>query len=281
MQLWDLRPNQQLGIESPIALDNFRDYENRNDVFSHIAAVRPVDLYAAQGDRLQAVQGLHLSSDLFGMMGVVPIAGRTFRADEDLEDVGPVVLLTHAYWLREFGGEDVIGQAIPLRRWVEGEPSNWVTAQYEIIGVLPSDFRVPPMRLRADYGVWTEPEVVLPMGLQTWGRGHRGTYSIRTLAQLRDGTTVEQARANLQAIAMGIAESAPESQTGIEVRVEPVGELLRQQYGVALGFLWRGCADLRACPTCRVSASPSGDAGQSHRGAAGGLRYRRWCMAPN
>jgi len=243
VQLWDLRPHQQQGVESMISLDNFRDYESRNEVFSHMSAVRANRLYFDGGDRLTSLQALHVSADLFDMMGVVPTAGRTFGAEEDLEGVGTVVLLTHAYWLRQFGGGDVIGQTIPLQRFVGKEvPTGWELAQYEIIGVLPPDFRVPPLRLGAGYGVKTEPELVLPMGLWWWGRGDRDMYSIRTLAQLRDGVTVEQAQANLQAIAAGIAESAPATQTGIEVTVVPVGELLRQQYGVALGFLWGATA---------------------------------------
>ena len=238
VQLWDLRPRQEQGMESMISLDNFRDYENRNEVFSHVAAVRPAQLYIEREGRLEYLQGHHLSSDLFDMMGVVPTRGRTFLTEEDFEGVGTVVLLTHAYWLREFGGEEVIGQTIPLQRFNRG----WKLAEYEIIGVLPPDFRIPTLRMGAGYGVWREPEVVLPMGLWSWGRGNRGMYSIRTLAQLRDGVTPEQARTNLQAIAAGIAESAPETQTGIEVTVVPVGELLRRQYAVALGFLWAATA---------------------------------------
>ncbi len=246
VQLWDLRPTQRQGVEAPISLDNFRDYESLNDVFSHVAAVRATELYADHGDRLELVTAFHLSADLFDMMGVVPAAGRTFLPDEDLEGVRPVVLLTHEHWQREFGGGDVIGRTIPLRRWEWQRPANsatnWVFADYEIVGVLSEDFRIPPLRMGSDYRVWGEPELVLPFGLWTWGRGSRGMYSIHTLAQLRDGVSVEQARANLQSIAAGIAESAPESETGIEVTVVPVGELLRQQYGVALGFLWGATA---------------------------------------
>jgi len=240
VQLWDLRPSQEQGVEVMISLDNFRDYESLNEVFSHVTAVRSNGLYFDGGDRLTLLQALHVSADLFDMMGAVPTAGRTFRAEEDVEGVGAVVLLTHGYWLRQFGGEDVIGQTIPLQRFVG--TFEWELEQYEIIGVLPPDFRVPPLRMGAGYGVEAEPDVVLPMGLWWWGRGDRDMYSIRTLAQLRDGVTVEQARANLQAIAAGIAESAPETQTGIEVTVVPVGELLRRQYGVALGFLWGATA---------------------------------------
>ena len=115
--------------------------------------------------------------------------------------------------------------------------------QYEVIGVLPPDFRVPPLRRGPNWGVLNnEPEVLLPMGLYTWGWNRRGANTFRVLARLRDGRTVEQARADLRAIAAGFAEIEPRTQTGIEVEVFPVGELLRLRYGTALGFLWGATA---------------------------------------
>ena len=253
VQLWDLRPSDERGLEWVMSKVNFRDYENLNEVFSHFAAVRQTDdLYRERENRFEQMEAVHLSADLFDMMGVVPTRGRTFWAEEDIEGVGTIVLLTHAYWLREFGGEEVVGQTIPLRRWGTGNRRagipDFQELEYEIIGVLPPDFRLPPLLLRDVYAVWTEPEVVLPMGLWTYGdfvrnEGIRRTYGLlRTLAQLREGVTVEQARANLQAIAAGIAESAPETEKGLKVTVIPVGEVLRQEYGVALGFLWAATA---------------------------------------
>ncbi len=253
VQLWDLRPNQERGAASQMSRLNFEDYEKLNDVFSHFAAVRKnTSVNRAHADRLEPLEAVHLSADLFDMMGVVPTSGRTFRPEEDKNGVGNIVLLTHAYWLRAFGGEEVIGQTIPLRRNGTGNRRagipDFQELEYEIIGVLPPDFRLPPLLLRDVYAVWTEPEVVLPMGLWTYGdfvrnEGIRRTYGLlRTLAQLREGVTVEQARANLQAIAAGIAESAPETEKGLKVTVIPVGEVLRQEYGVALGFLWAATA---------------------------------------
>ena len=174
VQLWDLRPSDERGLESVMSRGNFRDYENLNEVFSHFAAVRQTgDLYRERENRFEQMEAVHLSADLFDMMGVVPTRGRTFRAEEDIEGVGNIVLLTHAYWLREFGGEEVVGQTISLRRWVRGTRPNYQEQKYEIIGMLPPDFRLPPLLLRDVYAVWTEPEVVLPMGLWRYGEARR------------------------------------------------------------------------------------------------------------
>ncbi len=243
VQLWDVHSHQERDFADMMSRANFRDYKNLNEAFSHFAAVGWINtLYVDRENRFDLVKGVHVSADLFEMMGVVPTRGRTFWAEEDLEGVGTIVLLTHAYWLREFGGEKVVGRTIALRRWVPGVRPNLQELEYEIIGVLPPDFRLPPLLRDTVYGVWTEPDVVLPLGLHTWGGLERDMWSLYSLAQLRDGVTVEQARANLQAIAAGIAESAPDTEKGLEVMVVPVGELLRQEYGVALGFLWAATA---------------------------------------
>ncbi len=247
VQLWDhsnARPGP-LDEELLIPQPNFREYDSRNEVFSHFAAIMYTGggVLSGREDRFTYIPAAYVSADLFTMMGVAPFRGRTFRADEDLDGAGNVVLLSHGYWLRELGGEDVIGQTIALRRFVQ-RGGGYHLAEYEVVGVLAPEFRMPPLRIGADYAVLPEPQVFLPFGLDMGEFLHnwRGWGSIRTLAQLREGVTVEQARTNLQAIADGIAEIAPETDAGIEVTVFSVGDLLRQEYGVALGFLWAATA---------------------------------------
>ncbi|MCH7825586.1 MAG: ABC transporter permease, partial [Acidobacteria bacterium] len=93
VQLWELRPGER-GLEVVMSRANFRDYENLNEVFSHFAAVRQTDtLYRERESRFEQMEGVHLSADLFDMIGVVPTRGRTFRVEEDKEGVGNIVLL--------------------------------------------------------------------------------------------------------------------------------------------------------------------------------------------
>jgi putative ABC transport system permease protein len=224
-------------------MGNVREYIAGSDVFSYIGLVHSVNLYAEQGGRVEYVAAQYISADLFDMMRVVPMAGRTFRAEEDSEAVGEVVILTHAYWQTKFGGQDVIGNTIPLRRAL-ADRDDWPEFEYEIIGVLPPDFTVPSARRASGYGVpgppvserfWTEPDVILPLGLD-WAHGPRYAQRFYMFAQLRDGVTPEQARQNLQPIADGMGESDPRLR-GREVALVPVEQVLLKEYGTALGFL--------------------------------------------
>ena len=244
VQLWDHSHSRSgpAAEELRMSQANFREYRNRNEVFSHFAAIMHTASVASGGeDRITRIPAAYVSSELFAMMGVVPIHGRTFGVEEDLDDARYAVILGHGYWQRELGGEDVIGHTIGLRRQVPGV-RGYELAEYYVVGVLPPEFRVPPLRSGVDYGVLPEPELLFPFGLDTRAREERRWGGIRTVAQLREGVTVEQARTYLQGIANGIAEIAPETDAGVEVTVFSVGDLLRQEYGVALGFLWAATA---------------------------------------
>ena len=75
-----------------------------------------------------------MSADLFDLLGVAPIAGRTFVEGEDAPGRDRVVVLGHALWQRRFGADpSVIGRAIRL----DGEP-------YVVVGVMPAGFRFAP-----------------------------------------------------------------------------------------------------------------------------------------
>ncbi len=240
VQVWDEYPNRP-GTDVPLSGPNFADYRDKNVVFEHITAVRGNDFYTDGTSELRKVSGLHVSADFFAMTGVVPVMGRTFLLEEDYEGAPPVVLLTHGYWQREFGGADVVGSSVSLQQWVQ-QQRGWVRLQLEIVGVLPAHFEVPPLRKRPYYRVWAEPELVFPMGLWSWGRERRDWYSLNVLAEMKEGVTPEQASSNIQSIAAGIAAANPETNTGYNAVVTPVAQLLTDQYGTALFFLWAATA---------------------------------------
>ena len=81
VQLWDAPPGN--GEAQQISLPNLRDYRNRSDAFSHLAAIHSVNLFGEEGGNFEFVAAQYISADLFDMMGVVPTAGRTFNPAED------------------------------------------------------------------------------------------------------------------------------------------------------------------------------------------------------
>lgn len=226
--------------EVQLPLPNFADYEGAAS-FSHVAAIRPGQVYVHEGDRRPQRVAVHFSSELLDMMGVRPELGRAFLPQEDRPDPDPVVILSHAYWQDELGGDSaVVGSSLTLTRFVQGE--GYVPLTLDIVGVMPEEFRLPALQIGDDYKVWAEGELFLPMGVWTWGRGDRGRHALRAVAELAPGTSLAAANAEIAAAARGIAESDPERSEGLSARVIPLKEIRRVRHGTVLGVLWAASA---------------------------------------
>ncbi|HVO98942.1 MAG TPA: ABC transporter permease [Bryobacteraceae bacterium] len=123
------------------------------------------------------VQQQRVSSGFFRVLGVSPLVGREFNADEDRAGGPSVVMLSHAVWHKYFHEDTaIVGRRVVLR----GEP-------FTIVGVMPAGFRTA---VKAD--VWT------PIRPSTTGEGSGGNYAIA--ARLRNGASWRQASEELASL---------------------------------------------------------------------------------
>ncbi len=137
----------------------------------------------SEGDRPERVRGLQLSADLLDVLGVPPLLGRTFITGEDQPGRDQVVVMSHALWQRRFGADpSVVGRTIAL----EGRP-------YTVVGVMPQGFRFAPFWV-------TRADVFTPLNLAR-RVDDRGGRSLRLFARLQDGVSVDQAQAEMTALA--------------------------------------------------------------------------------
>ena len=155
----------------------------RASSFARIAAYYPPGFTLTGGGQAERVSGARASSGIFDVFGVQPALGRGFLPEEDRAGAPPVAVISHALWVRRYRGDRAaVGQAIVL----SGRP-------YTLVGVLPEGFHSPAMWPRT-------PEVWVPLGLDP-NVGRRNARMLRVLGRLRPGVTVDQARAELDAIA--------------------------------------------------------------------------------
>ncbi|NIW35424.1 MAG: FtsX-like permease family protein [Gemmatimonadetes bacterium] len=169
----------------------------------------------------ERVVGIAVSQGWNETLGVRPIIGRPFTPEEEAagEDAG-VVLISHGAWQRRFGGSpDVLGEVILL----DGRP-------HSVVGVMPPGFRYP-----------YEAELWVP--LRVSGE-QRGVWSFNAPARLKPGWTVEQARADLRALATAVAPQVPDLRPGTTLTAVPIRETLVEDEGrtlvvllAAVGFL--------------------------------------------
>jgi len=132
-----------------------------------------------------------VEASLFPTLGVQPILGRNFRAEEDRPNQPKVVLLSHGLWYSRFGGDtSVLGRAISL----DGAPAT-------VVGVLPANFEMPGMG---------KSDIFVPQALNWSAMAHPATGPIlRAYARLKPGITIPQATAAMQPLYQEALRWAP------------------------------------------------------------------------
>ncbi|HKP93878.1 MAG TPA: ABC transporter permease, partial [Chthoniobacterales bacterium] len=155
-------------------------------------------------DKPERVIGARVSGDLFQLLGVQPAVGRDFTPEEDRDGGERVAILSYEFWQRRFGGDpNVIRQTIRLS-----------DQAYTIVGVMPRGFAFPSTRAQ----VWT------PIAFNAAERATRDTNFIDVVARLKPGVSIEQAQANMTAVAQQQTQRYPRSNTGIGIKVVSLQE---------------------------------------------------------
>jgi predicted permease len=172
---------------------------------------------------------------LLSVLGVEPVLGRNFTADEDRPGGEPVVLISHRFWQRQFNGDrSVTGHAITL----DGVPRT-------IVGVLPQAVSTFPL---ADFEVWVPRPAEVPYLVPS--QLNNGGFFFQLLGRLRPGVSLEQATQAMNVIAGGYRQSHPSNvDAPSEIEVVPLLEDAvgdeRQSYLMLFGAV--GCVLLIAC----------------------------------
>jgi predicted permease len=196
--------------EAQVAPANFLDWQARTRSFAGMAAfsdwfAEAVVSGAGEPDRAQTML---VAGDLFGVLGEPPLLGRTFRPEETWGEAG-VVMLSHGYWVRRFGGDpDLVGRTIRLN----GTP-------YTVVGVMGERFRF----WSADTDLWT------PFGWDPQSRAEtwfRRAHMLRVIARLAPDATPASAAQELETLAAALEREHPATNTLMRTRVRPLGEWL-------------------------------------------------------
>jgi predicted permease len=151
----------------------------------------------SSGGEARYVEGLYVSGEFFRHLGVSPVLGRTFSAQDDSQACGdPGVVLSHAFWQREFGGDPrALGRTLSL----DGHP-------FPVIGVTPPSFFGVEIGNRYDVAIPLCADRLLAEDKK--GRmpvPHAWWLSM--IGRLQPGWTVERATAHLQALSPAIMQA--------------------------------------------------------------------------
>ncbi|MFZ0335619.1 MAG: ABC transporter permease, partial [Candidatus Acidiferrales bacterium] len=180
---------------------NFLDWQREAKTFSSMAMYRNQDYSMTGTAQSERVTGYMISADFFTVLGVQPVLGRTFRADDDHLGAGPVAILGGEFWNREFGASrDVLGKSLVLNG-----------ASYTIIGVMPPGFRFyGQMRdIYTPIGQWSDPSF----------RDRHIDMSAHAVGRLYPGVTVAQAQADMDEVARNLAAAYPDADKDVGMSV--------------------------------------------------------------
>ena len=195
VQIWQTNPRANRWGEW-ISYPAFVDYRRQNRVFEDIGAYRTWLWNITGGDHPEVLRGARVTSNLFSVLSVQPMLGRSFLPEEEQPGRNQVVILSYGFWQRRFGSDPaLVGKTVTI----DG-------LNHTVVGVMPPGFDLPYNVSSAVFAsdAWIPPGDDPELE-------DRGSPNYRVLARLKPGITIQQAQANIEAIALGLAEQYPEN----------------------------------------------------------------------
>ena len=196
------------GKNSNTGYQDFLDWQRQNAVFDTMAITPWTGEYTLTGHgEPQRIAGGGTTADFLRVLGIQPVLGRFFTAEEDQPGAPRVAILTNSTWRQLFGADPgILGRALTL----DGQ-------QVTIVGVLPPGFVFP--------GIETC-EFLTPLhGSSSLGRTQ---HQYGVVARLKPAISVEQAQSDMNTIARRLEQQYPSTNTGWGVKVQPLRDALAE-----------------------------------------------------
>lgn len=199
------------GSENSVSWASYEDWEKRQTSFSHMAAWRGINTNLTELGEARRLNARQMTWNTLTTLGVSPVLGRDFTPQDDQPDVERTALVSYRFWQRDLGGDrSAIGRRIMLDE-----------VPVTVIGVLPPEFTIA-----------REEDVFLPFRnfLSGPARGmlmNRGNhFGLAAIARMKDGVSIDTARAEMVAIARQLELEYPNTNSGNSAVVRPFFDVL-------------------------------------------------------
>jgi putative ABC transport system permease protein len=210
-RLVTLGPNQD-GEVGSFAPAEFVALQREQKVFDEVTAIRGGNFNLAAGERPTRVYGAVASGDFFRLVGINPMLGRGFAAEDPLGEDQDAVVLSNGLWASQFGGDRaILGRTVLLN----GEPR-------VVIGVMPPEFDFPD-----NAQLWVPARFAVPshpMEPNADPSARFDAHYFDTYGRLRPGVTPTQAEAPMTMLFRQIGEQNPGADPSATVRVQSLQE---------------------------------------------------------
>jgi predicted permease len=239
VRVWDSDPKHGFAMNM-VSSGDFHDWREQSRSFSYLAAFNVWSGNLSGVGEPERLQGGIVSPDLFPLLGMAPLFGRTFDRTAEQPGSDDVVVLSYGLWQRRFGSDrNMVGRSILLN-----------DRAFTVVAVMPRDFDVP-----------LGTELWVPLTLTPQSLAARNGRHLFVVGRLRDGISVEQANAEMNAIANGLG-LIHEADRGHGVLIRPIREVINTVTNrfVLIGFaaagfvLLLGCANVTNIQLARANA---------------------------
>jgi len=216
MVVWKTMSN---GAPNAFSTPAFLEIRQQGDLLVHLGAFSNISYNLAGKDLPERIAGGKVNFDLFPVLGVQPILGRTFAAEEDHPGAGHAVILSHALWQTRFGSaHTILGRAVTL----DGDP-------YTVVGVMPAGFHV-----LSDKELFWVPLQLEAASAQASARNVHWLFGFTRLAP---GTSQKQVQTVLDAVAARLKAQDATGEGGFGVTLQPVSDFVNGDVKPALLLL--------------------------------------------
>jgi putative ABC transport system permease protein len=241
VQIWHVPPQSSFPGMTQFAVSaaNFLDWQKQNSVFSEMALYSGGGYEITGQGKAEMIKAGRVTAGFFPVLGVQPILGRVFLAEEDQPGRNKELILGYKTWQARYAADpNVVGRTVTL----DGSP-------YVIVGVMG------PKMTKPDFAdVWT------PLGMTAEEAAVRGEHHFLAIGRLKPGVSLGQAQAEMNTISHRLEQSYPADDKGwgasvISMRDDLVGDVrpaLLMMLG-AVGFvLLIACANVANLIFARV-----------------------------
>ena len=210
--IWDKFPSRGV-MHNEVTVANYLDWQSQTQSFEQLALYRWWNANLTGIDPPERIQGFLVTANYLDALGMKPIMGRNFFAEENQPGKDAVAIITHSLWQRRFGGDpNILNKTIIINSVVR-----------TIVGVMPEHFNFPKGG-----------EVYAPLSMTPELTKSRGGHGYYVVGRLKPGASIAGSQAEIDNIMARLEQQFPDTNKGWGSTVFPIVADTVRLYDTAL-----------------------------------------------